>query len=355
MSFKGMLLTRDERETMKRERCISRKNKNQDVDLKLTALLMVADGMIQNEVSRMLDIPLRTLEWWIQQYRKRGMQGLIKGPYPGKKPKLTQDQLDELAALIEAGPEEVGLDTGVWSAPILAQTIKARFGVSYSASGLRKLLHRLGFSVQYPTRRLSKADLEEQRRWIEQDLVAIKKKVRDDSGVLLYEDEVSFQQSGTIHRTWARKGKGCEVKSFPARKSVKALGAVRVNESPKWHFRFAEKFNSESFLALLDQLLRYYKGRKVHLITDNAKYHKSPAVRRWLSDKTQLIEIHYLPPYSPELNATEHVWKKVKRMSTHNRYFASVKELHEKVFRRFNRFQGNPPSLKGTIAAFAFT
>jgi transposase len=161
---------------MNSERHIARKNKNQEVDLKLTALLMVADGMIQSEVSRMLDVPLRTLEWWIQQYRNRGMQGLVKGPYPGKSPKLSGDQLDELAALIETGPEDLGLDTGVWSAPILAQTIKTRFGVSYSMSGLRKLLHILGFSVQYPTRRLSKADLDRQRRWLEQDLVVIKKK-----------------------------------------------------------------------------------------------------------------------------------------------------------------------------------
>jgi transposase len=176
MGFRGLLLTRDERDTMNSQRHSARKNKNQEVDLKLTALLMVADGMIQSEVSRMLDVPLRTLEWWIQQYRNRGMKGLINGPYAGKSPMLSGNQLIELADLIEAGPEEVGLDTGVWSAPILVQTIKIRFGVSYSMSGLRKLLHRLGFSVQYPTRRLSKADLEQQRTWLEQDLVVIKKK-----------------------------------------------------------------------------------------------------------------------------------------------------------------------------------
>ena len=46
--------------------------------------------------------------------------------------------------------------------------------------------------------------------------------------------------------------------SFPTRKSVKAFGAVKVDENPKWHFRFAKKFNAESFIALLDQLLRQY-------------------------------------------------------------------------------------------------
>ncbi len=59
-----------------------------------------------------------------------------------------------------------------------------------------------------------------------------KKKVQQDAGVLLYEDEVSFQQSGTIHRTWARKGVGSLAWSYPARKSVKALGAIRIGKRP---------------------------------------------------------------------------------------------------------------------------
>jgi transposase len=176
MGFKGLLLTRDERETIERQRRIARKNKNQEVDLKTTAVLMVADGMIQREVSQILDVPLRTLEWWLQNYRNEGIQGLVKGPYPGKSPKLAHDERTELSAMIEAGPEDNGLDTGVWSAAALVQTIKNRFGVSYSVSGVRKLLHNLGFSVQYPTRRLSKADPEQQRCWIEQELGDVKKK-----------------------------------------------------------------------------------------------------------------------------------------------------------------------------------
>ncbi len=169
---------------------------------------------------------------------------------------------------------------------------------------------------------------------------------------MIYADEASFQQAGSIHRTWALKGKGFVVMSFPTGKSVKALGAVKVDEKPKWHFRFAKKFNAKSFIALLDQLVRQYQGTKIHFITDNAPYHKGAKVRKWLEGHEAHIKIHYLPPYSPEFNATEYVWKKVKSLATHNRFFPTVAELHRKVFRRFNRFQGNPASLRSIIAGF---
>jgi hypothetical protein len=74
-------------------------------------------------------------------------------------------------------------------------------------------------------------------------LPAIHREVVEKDGILLYEDEAVFQQSGTISRTWAKKGIGTEVKSEPCRESVKAYGAVNVTEEkkPLWHFHFAER------------------------------------------------------------------------------------------------------------------
>jgi transposase len=168
----------------------------------------------------------------------------------------------------------------------------------------------------------------------------------------MYQDEATFHQSGSMTHTWAPKGKGCQVMSFPGRKSVKVSGAIRMGKDPKWHFRFTDKFNGDSFIGLLGQLLPQYQGRKIHLIADNAAYHKSPDVKKWLEAHEDQIEVHYLPPYSPELNATEYVWRKVRRMATHNRFFSTVAELRRKLLRRFNRFQGNPASLRQTVAAF---
>jgi len=98
----------------------------------------------------------------------------------------------------------------------------------------------------------------------------------------MYQDEVSFKQAGSIYRHWALKGIGCVVKTPPTRKSLKVMGAVTVGNDPKFHFRFVNWFNTKSFLSFLDQLISRYKNQKIHLILDNAKYHKGPEVRKWL-------------------------------------------------------------------------
>ncbi len=173
--------------------------------------------------------------------------------------------------------------------------------------------------------------------------------------MLLYEDEAVFQQAGTLSRTWALKGIGTEVKSEPCRKSVKAFGAVNVTdkESPRWHFHFAETFNSGSFIEFLTFVLRRYEGQKVFMILDNVRYHYAGVVKEWLEARKDSIKLFFLPPYSPEFNATECVWRLTKRKATHNVYFPSKQKLHSRLFRRFNRYQGNPNSLRDTVKGFA--
>jgi putative transposase len=179
------------------------------------------------------------------------------------------------------------------------------------------------------------------------------KKAAKEEGVVLYQDESSFQQSGTFHRSWAEVGRGFQVLSPPVRKSAKVMGAVRIGKNPKWHSRFVPWFNADSFLAFLKQLVRYYNGDKIHLITDNVPYHKAPKIREWLEDKEDLIELHFLPPYAPKLNAVEYIWRKTKKSITHNKYFPKFQDLKQALARRFNRFQGNPASIRNTIPNFA--
>ena len=179
------------------------------------------------------------------------------------------------------------------------------------------------------------------------------KKTEKEHGVTLYQDEAVFQQAGTVIRTWALVGIGFQVLSPPVRKSIKVMGAVRIGANPQWHSRFVQVFNAETFIEFLEQLLRYYCGTKIHLITDNAAYHRSPKVREWLSGKEHLMEFHFLPAYSPKLNAVEYVWRKTKRAITHNKFFPRLQDLRQALARRFNRFQGNPASLRSTVPHFA--
>lgn len=167
----------------------------------------------------------------------------------------------------------------------------------------------------------------------------------------MYEDEVIFRLSGSTMRSWAVKGKGATVDSFPGRESKKVLGAMTIEENPKFHFRFAPVFNLKTFGTFLRQIVRCHPDEKVHMVLDNVRYHHAKDLQGWLKENKNRIELHFLPAYSPQLNPIERVWKATKKASVHNRYFETLDHLHQAIFRRFNRFQGNPSSLRGIASA----
>lgn len=134
------------------------------------------EGRKQAEVADRCGVAIRTVEDWIKRYKKEGCPGMRNRPIPGKPPRLSDGERDRLKEAVLKGPEANGFDTGVWAAPMLVEWIWKKFHVRYSASQVRRILHALGFSVQYPRQVLSKADLKAQRRWMREELPKIKKK-----------------------------------------------------------------------------------------------------------------------------------------------------------------------------------
>lgn len=87
-------------------------------------------------------------------------------------------------------------------------------------------------------------------------------------------------------------------------------------------------FNAETFLQFLQKVIRSKKrGKRIILILDNARYHHATMIQPWLTKNRDKIQLLFLPPYSPDLNNIERVWKMTRRVCTHNRYFASMDEL----------------------------
>lgn len=113
---------------------------------------------------------------WLLWYNAMGADGLRTGKAPGRPPRLSQDQLDRLGAMIDAGPQAAGFSTGVWTGPMVGNLIERHFHVRYHNNYIPPLLHQLGFSVQRPRKRLARADAEAQARWLRERLPAIKKK-----------------------------------------------------------------------------------------------------------------------------------------------------------------------------------
>jgi putative transposase len=146
------------------------------------AVLGYIGGISVIALSEKLDVTRGSINRWLQWYNAAGADGLRPRKPPGGLPKLSENQQDELVALIEAGPLACGFESGIWTGPRIGELIRQRFGISYHNHHVPRLLHGLGFSVQRPRKRLARADKEKQAIWLKKTFPAIKKKLRDVEG-----------------------------------------------------------------------------------------------------------------------------------------------------------------------------
>lgn len=169
---------------------------------------------------------------------------------------------------------------------------------------------------------------------------------------MLFEDEASFWLDGTLHQTWARVGCQPRVDTFGARKTAHLFGAVSLCTA-QFTFQFATAFNADTFLTFLKRLVAQYAGRKVFLIMDNGPCHNlSPVGQRWLADNRRRITLHRLPPYSPQFNPVEPIWKTTRKLTTHNRFYPTTTERDAALRRTFARFRRTPTLISAHVARF---
>ena len=138
----------------------------------------------------------------------------------------------------------------------------------------------------------------------------------------------------------------------PTRKSVGYFGAVRINDGKFLHRRETGRFNGETFWDFLKlfQAAASRPGRRVVVISDNANYHRSKLHLGWRKQQEPTFALKFLPPYSPELNPIERVWKLTRRLRLHNRYFGFLETVMDAVEEQFNEWLNPGETLRRLCA-----
>jgi transposase len=129
-------------------------------------------------ISEALCVTRGSVNRWLQWFEARGTEGLKTRKPSGVVARLSEVQYEKLSTLIETGPQAAGFATGIWTGPMVGELIRRQFQVNYHNHYIPEILHKLGFSVQRPRRRLAKADLAKQEIWLKQTFPKIKKKRR---------------------------------------------------------------------------------------------------------------------------------------------------------------------------------
>lgn len=166
-------------------------------------------------------------------------------------------------------------------------------------------------------------------------------------------DEVHFQQHGSRCRMWVPlETRDPVLLHHPTRKSVGYFGAVRLRDGKFVYHRETERFNGETFHVFLKRLRRITSRSRypVIVIADNARYHHAKLHKPWRQTASRRFALDYLPPYSPELNPIERVWKLTRRTCLHNRYFPHLDDVINSVEELFSTWQKGNDTLRRLCA-----
>ena len=171
------------------------------------------------------------------------------------KAKLTPTQKKRLCELVDAGPQAAGFDTACWNSILIQQVIKREFGVEYTRYYVCELLRNLGYSFQKA--RFVSDHLDEARRqaWLNEEWPRILKEARRRKALILFGDECSFAQWGSLSYTWARRGHQPTVKTSGKRKGYKVLGLIEYFSGRLFFEGLDGKFNSDQYQAFLQKVM----------------------------------------------------------------------------------------------------
>lgn len=206
--------------------------------------------------------------------------------------------------------------------------ISDRWDITYTVSGLNKWLHQQGFTYKKPKGVPHKADAEKQAEFIEQ-YESLKASLTEDEA-LLFIDGVHPTQATKITSGWIRKGVDKVVNTTGSRTRLNIMGAIELNNLSAAIFDQYKTINGQSVIAFFRKIRAAYTSMTtIHIVLDGASYHRSEEV---LEEAEKLgIKLHHLPPYSPNLNPIERLWKVMNEYARNNQYFAKAKDFRKKI------------------------
>lgn len=156
--------------------------------------------------------------------------------------------------------------------------------------------------------------------------------------MLLYEDECSLSNTATIGYKWSVKGQQPQIESKQRKRERQTVFGSYNYGTGQITVSFEDRGNSKTFKKHLKKVLRVYQqASKILMVLDNVAYHHAKRIKAWLQ-KHPKLELFFLPPYSPDLNAVERAWWYMRKKITHNRFIKTLKERKAMFWKMFSHF-----------------
>ncbi len=246
-------------------------------------------------------------------------------------PALDQAQQATLKAAVQAAPSVVGLGLAKWTWKGVRQFVKEHFDCILSSRTCLNYLHRLGFVLKRPKKRLCKANAEKRAVFV-REYAALRAEAQVNGAKIFFVDEAHFRADVELRRQWVLRGEPALVDSTSPRLGEKATyySAVCLETGEVLAMPVEGNTNAETSVAFLQLLREKYSGPLI-VIWDNGPAHRGETMRTYLSTPDLKLHLVALPGYSPDFNPDEAIWDWVREEVTANTCFGTASKVREKV------------------------
>jgi transposase len=321
-----------------------RKEKNKRSADRIKIILALNSGYSYEEVAALFLLDDETIRRHEKSFLESGLDGLLKVDYKGSNSLLSIE--DEIKIKNHLN-ENIYLSTKE-----VSRYIYNTFAIRYTCSGTRDLLKRLGFVYKKPECIPSKADRAEQSCFIDSFIKLKNKKSKNDP--IYFIDATHPTHNTKPAYGWILRGEKKEIKTNSGRQRININGALSI-EKREIIIDETETVNAQSTIRLFSKILNKNKNsKKVYIVADNAGYYHSKILQGWLQNNKK-IKMIYLPPYSPNLNLIERLWKYMHKKVTYNKYYEKYSVFRREVIMFFNMLTNSWESDLDTLLAENFS
>jgi len=302
-------LTPDQRAELLHELKVERHAKYSD---RIKTILLLDQGITYQSIALHLFLDEGTIRNYRKRYVDGGILGLVTDTYSGKRSHLTDKEKEQLSNYLQS---KICMDTKE-----VAAYIQKSFAVTYSISGVTALLHSMGFTYKKTKPVPGKAKKEDQELFIE-----AYNRLKSKNGKIYFADSTHPLHNAVISYGWIKKGEDFKILCNSGRHRLNINGAVDI-ENLDVITRTCDWVNADSICELLRAIrAKNPDDKKITLIMDNAAYNRSGKVK--ILARKLKINLFYLPPYSPNLNPIERLWKFMKKKVLYNKYYEHLSEF----------------------------
>ena len=294
----------------------------------VTVLLMLDHGRAVAAIAADLGLDEATVYRCAHAYRAHGLRRYLAAEQPGYWGLLTSAQLAGLCREVE--------QTLYSDCKALRDWLAATYQVCYSLSGLTDLLHRLGFSYKLTTAVPCQANAEAQTAFLTERLAPLLAAAEAGEAVVYFADAAHPTHNTSATHVWTETGKERPLLTVSGRERVNLNAACNARLPSQVHLDETDCVNAQSTRRLYEKLLAAYPDHAhIYVICDNARYYKNRELTAWLAGKP--LQQVFLPPYSPNLNLIERLWKFLRQKIINTKFFRTKGAFKAAVLDFFDR------------------